>query len=288
MTTVGSHGAEHRRPSGVIGFAVPDLEEPYFAELTALLVRRAEARGTSVVVQQTAGRRAREVELINAASEVDGLIHVPRSLTVADLTRRAVPGPLVLLGEHIAASPFAHVTIDNHQAAQEATAHLIARGCRRLAAIGPRIQDVSDAANQRHAGFLAALEAAGLAGSPQVVPLSAYTSEEGRRAMREILSGPAIDGVFASNDSVALGVLAALHEAGRRVPDDVAVIGMDNIVGARFAVPSLSTMAPDKRSMVERALDVLESQIHAHPAADQPIEQVTIGHTLIQRDSTGG
>lgn len=280
------------RGTGTITFAVPDLEEPYFAELTAMLVRRAEARGYSVVIQQTAGAHQREVDIVNgvAGSGTDGLIHVPRSLTVADLTRRRSPAPLVLLGEHIEASPFAHVTIDNRLAAMAATEHLIRRGCRRLAAVGPRTQDISDAANRRHDGFLDALAQNGLDQdeAASIAPVSAFTPAEGLRAMRELLAtGATVDGVVASNDSVAMGVLSALHEAGLRVPGDVAVIGMDDIIGARYCVPSLTTVAPDKHEMVERALDVLERQIHAHPAADPPVEQVAIGFEIIERDSTG-
>lgn len=277
--------------TGTITFAVPDLEEPYFAELTAMLVRRAEARGYSVVIQQTAGSHEREVGIVNGGegSGTDGLIHVPRSLTVADLTRRRSPAPLVLLGEHIEASPFAHVTIDNRMAARAATEHLIRRGCRRLATVGPRTRDVSDAANRRHEGFLDALAHNGLdQREAAVAPVSAFTPAEGLRAMRELLETGAVpDGVVASNDSVAIGVLSALHEAGLRVPADVAVIGMDDIIGARYCVPSLTTVAPDKQAMVERALDVLERQIHAHPAADPPVEQIAIGFELIERDSTG-
>lgn len=284
-----SAGARRRR-TGVIAFAVPDLEEPYFAELTALLVRRAEVRGLSVVIQQTAGVHEREVDVANGvgAPATDGLIHIPRSLTVADLTRRRAPGPLVLLGEHIEASPFAHVTIDNRAAATAATEHLLERGCRRLAVIGPRTREASDAANQRFAGFRAALEARGLPLDEALVgPVSAFTPADGLRAAQAILaSGARFDGVVTANDSVAIGVLSALYAARLDVPGDVAVIGMDDIVAARYSVPPLTSVRPDKEQLVERALDVLERQIDANPAADQPVEQVTIGFEVVERAST--
>lgn len=292
-TAAPDHGltaAPRRRRTGVIAFAVPDLEEPYFAELTALLVRRAESRGLSVVIQQTEGVHEREVDVANGvgAPATDGLIHIPRSLTVADLTRRRAPGPLVLLGEHIEASPFAHVTIDNRAAAMAATEHLLGRGCRRLAFVGPHTQEASDATNRRYAGFRDALAAHGVPVEESLIgPVAAFTPAEGLRATRAILdSGVPFDGLVATNDSVALGVLSALHAAGVSVPGDVAVIGMDDVIAARYSVPALTSVAPDKAQLVERALDVLERQLDAHPAADQPVEQVTIGFHVVEREST--
>lgn len=278
------------RRVGVITFAVPDLEEPYFAELTALMVRRAGARGLSVLIQQTEGAHDQEVDVIDGvgSAATDGLIHIPRSLTVADLTRRRAPGPLVLLGEHVESSPFAHVTIDNHAAAAAATEHLLDRGCRRIAMIGPRTQDVSDAANRRYLGFVDALRARRAPVLEALAPrVATWTSQEGRCAAQALLaSGEQFDGVVAANDSVAFGVMSALQEAGVAIPGDVAVIGMDDVIAARYSTPTLSSVAPDKTQLVERALDVLERQMNAHPAADQPIEQRVVGFHVIPRGST--
>lgn len=283
-------GLVRRVRTGVIVLAVPDLEEPYFAELTALLVGRAEKRGLSVIIRQTDGSHAREVDVADGVGMPmnDGLIHIPRALTVADLTRRASPGPLVLLGEHIIASPFAHVTIDNRAAGVAATEHLFARGCRRVAVVGPRDNAPSDAANRRYAGYCAALASHGIDFDPSLVgSVAAFTAAEGRRAMHDILDrGLVLDGVVSANDSVAFGVLSALQERGVRVPEDVAVIGMDDVTYGRYSSPTLSTVSPDKVFMVERALSVLERQISTLPTADQPIEQVTVGFRIVERAST--
>ncbi len=282
-------GLARRVRTGMLTLAVPDLDEHYFAELTALLVRRAGDRGYSVVIQETADSHDREVEVVNGVHtpRTDGLLHIPRALTVADLTRRASPGPLVLLGEHVLASPFAHVTIDNQAAAVAATEHLLARGCRALAVVGPR-HTPSDAANRRYAGFRAALAGHGLEVDPALVgPLTAFTRAEGYRAMGAVLdAGGHPDGVVCANDSVAFGVMAALHARGLRIPQDVAVIGMDGVSAGAFSIPTLTTVAPDTAFMVERALSVLERQIATAPMADQPIEQVTVGFAIVEREST--
>ena len=283
-------GLSRRSRTGVIVLAVPNLEEPYFAELTALLVRRAEARGLSVIIRQTDSSHEREVEVADGIGMPpnDGLLHIPRALTVADLTRRASPGPLVLLGEHIQASPFAHVSIDNRAAGSAATEHLLARGCSRVAMVGQWLTAPSDASNRRYGGYRDALAAHGIDVDPTLVgTVSAFSSAEGVRAMREIMDrGAAFDGVVCANDSVAFGVLSALQERGFRVPEDVAVIGMDDTTHGQFTTPTLTTVAPDKSSMVDQALAVLERQIATPPAADQPIEQVTVEFQIVDRDST--
>lgn len=283
-------GVLRRARTDMLVLAVPDLEEPYFAELTALVVRRAEQRGLAVIVRQTVGDHAREVDVVNGVGlpDADGLLHVPRSITVPDLTRRTNPGPLVLLGEHITASPFAHVTIDNHAAAVAATDHLLARGARSLAMIGPRTTVPSDAANRRFAGYRDALEAHGLPFDESLVgPVRAFTAPEGYSAAGRLLDdGVSLDGVVAANDSLALGVLAALAERGIAVPGEVRVIGMDGVQAGRWSSPPLTTVEPDRELMVERALTVLEQQFDAPPAGEQPVEQVTVPFRVLERGST--
>lgn len=276
--------------TGLVALAVPHLEEPYFAELGSRLVRGADERGLAVLIVQTEGDHAREVDVANGVGlpPVDGLIHIPRSLTVADLTRRTAPGPLVLLGEHIQVSPFTHITIDNRAAARTATEHLLSVGCRRIAFVGRRDSRPSDAADRRHAGYLEALEVAGVVTDPALTAqVDAFTSDEGERVVAQIMTSvPGIDGIVCSNDSVALGALAALHGAGRRVPEDVAVIGIDDIRAARFAVPALSTIAPDHDQLVDAAFTELERQLTSPPGADLPVRHVTVGARLVRRAST--
>lgn len=276
--------------TGLIALAVPHLEEPYFAELSSSLVRGAEARGLAVLIVQTEGEHSREVDVANGVGlpDIDGLIHIPRSLTVADLTRRTSPGPLVLLGEHIEVSPFTHVTIDNRNAARAATEHLIAVGCRRIAYIGRRDARPSDAADRRHTGYLEALAASDItADSELTVQVSAFSAEEGERATIEVLqSHPDIDGIVCSNDSVALGSLAALAAGGHRVPADVAVVGIDDIQAARFSVPALTSVAPDHHQLVNAAFTELERQLTAPLGANLPVRHITIPARLMKRAST--
>jgi DNA-binding LacI/PurR family transcriptional regulator len=279
-----------RSRTGIVALAVPNLDEPYFAELTTLLVRGADERGLSILIQHTEGDHDREVDIANGVGLplTDGLIHIPRSLTVGDLTRRTSPGPLVLLGEHIQVSPFTHVSIDNRAAADAATAHLAEVGCTRVAFIGPRDERPSDAADQRYAGYRDVVARLGLSQDAALIGhVDAFTPEEGRRAMRRLTAASVdVDGVVCSNDSVAFGVLAALHEAGLRVPQDVAVIGIDDVHAAQFSTPSLTTVAPDYDAIVHAAFTELERQIAAPPGADTPVRHVVVDAEIVVRAST--
>lgn len=284
------HPGRPARPERrTILFALPDLVEPYFAELATLVLSRAEESDVSVVIYQTWGEHERELNAINGVGvpQTDGLLHVPRSLRVADLTRRALPGPLVLLGEHIESSPFAHVSIDNHAAAAAATRHLMRRGCHRIAMIGPREPD-SDASNRRYAGYRTALAEKGVELEPALVGwLRFFTLTEGRATMLRMLdAGTRFDGLVCSNDSVALGAISALTSRGLRVPDDVRVVGMDDITMAAHAVPPLTTVGPDKEVMVSRAISLLVRQMNTPASLDLPVEQINIAFNLIERDST--
>ena len=279
-----------RERTGIVALAVPDLGEPYFAELTSLFVTRAHERGLSILIQQTAGGHEREVDIANGIGlpRIDGLIHIPRSLTVGDLTRRTSPGPIVLLGEHIQVSPFTHVTVDNKSATEAATAHLADVGCVRVAFVGRRDARPSDAADQRFAGYGQAVARRGLSEDAGLIAtVDAFTPEEGRRAMSAMLdSGVRPDGVVCSNDSLAFGVLSALHAAGVRVPEDVAVIGFDDVHAARFSTPTLSSVSPDDEALVDAALAELERQISTPPGLDMPVRHVVVGARIVSRGST--
>jgi DNA-binding LacI/PurR family transcriptional regulator len=135
------------------------------------------------------------------------------------------------------------VDSQNVEGARAAVEHLVSRGRRRIAVIsGPLDMAVS---TDRIVGWREELEKAGLAHDDTLVAHGSFTIESGQRAMHELLARDCdIDGVFASNDLMAIGALRALEDAGRRVPHDVSVVGFDDIVAAD-ASPALTTMAQD-------------------------------------------
>jgi DNA-binding LacI/PurR family transcriptional regulator len=276
--------------TGLIALAVPEIKLPYFAELADQVVTQAKPHGWTVLIEQTRGERDAERVVAEGITShlVDGLIVSLLALTARDIERRRDRTPLVLLGERLTEAPIDHVSIDNVAAARLATEHLIGLGRRRIAAIGAQPHVRSGTASFRLQGYREALRQAGLRYDRTLVaPAARYHRLDGAEAMARLLDAAAPpDAVFCFNDTLALGALRALLARGVRVPEDVAVVGFDDIEEARFATPSLTTIAPDKRGIAELALGLLDTRIGARGAAGPQVAEA--GFTLQIRESTTG
>jgi DNA-binding LacI/PurR family transcriptional regulator len=278
--------------SGVIALAVPELDAPYFAELAHHVVGAAMDRGWTVLVDetgQTRHRGLRDRERSAAAGIrghlIDGVILSPLALDESDLARYGSV-PLVLLGERLGSHLADHVAIDNGAASAAATQHLLDIGRRRIGVIGTQSPPFGHSARQRLQGYRAALRAAGVSYDESlVVPAAEWRRADGLTGMRRLLALPERpDAVFCFNDLLALGAIRALSEAGARVPDDVAVVGFDDVEEGRFSVPTLTSVAPDKAAIAREAVAHLARRLSG--GASSIPEEVTVGYTLEVREST--
>ena len=262
--------------TGVIALAVPELFAPYFAELAHHVVGAALERGWTVLVDETGQineAALHERERTAAAGIrrhlIDGVILSPLALSEEDLEQYGSV-PLVLLGERLGSQVADHVAIDNRAAAYEATTHLLAGGRRRIAVIGAQPPPYGHTARQRLQGYRAALESAGIDYDENLVlTASQWRRESGRALAAELMDRPdPPDAVFCFNDLLALGAMRGLHDLGVRVPDDVAVVGFDDIEESRFSVPSLTTIAPDKDAIAREAIARLARRLDSAPAGN--------------------
>ena len=179
----------------------------------------------------------------------------------------------------------ADVTIgcDNVHGGQLAAEHLIARGRRRIAFLG-HASTRSPEFMARHEGCDNALRAVGSALDPRLQVDADSEEEAGFAAAQELLTrGVAFDAIFAASDLIAIGAMRALAGHGRRVPDDVAVVGFDDLPMARFATPSLTTVYQDTTRAGELLVDTLLRLIREEPAFNQMLPA-----TLVVRASSGG
>jgi DNA-binding LacI/PurR family transcriptional regulator len=274
--------------SGIIALALPDLRVPYFAELARAVVRYAEERGQTVLIDQTDGERDRELVVLAGIRThlIDGLLFSPLALTVHDMAGRQTRTPMVLLGERTGNEPADHVAIDNVAAATAATEHLISLGRTRIAAIGYPRESIEGTGWLRAEGYEKALRAAGLEVVQGLqVRTHWFTRSDGAEAMAELLeSGLPFDAIFCFSDLLAVGALRVMLERGIRVPEDVAVIGLDGIEEGRYTMPSLSTIAPDKEAIACTAVDLLLERIGGYEA---PSVERVIPHQLVVRESSG-
>jgi DNA-binding LacI/PurR family transcriptional regulator len=276
--------------TGLIALAVPEIDSPYFAELARHVVRAAEARDWTVLVDQTDGLIERERLVMDGirAHLIDGLIFSPLAAGNDELLARRDDTAMVLLGERVYDGPVDHVAIDNVAASRTAVEHLLSLGRRRIAAIGEQRRTTAGTARLRTQGYVEALTAAGLALDPEVVMATdSYHRADGARAMRELLdTGTAPDAVFCYNDLMALGALRVLNERGVRVPDDVAVIGFDDIEDGAYSTPSLTTVRPDKRRIATLAVEQLAARLDG--AGSAAPQELSAPFELVVRESTAG
>ncbi|MDQ1621349.1 MAG: hypothetical protein QOE19_3918 [Actinomycetota bacterium] len=275
--------------SGLIALAVPELDAPYFAELCRHVVRAAERRGWTVLIDQTDGMPERERLVIAGirAHLIDGVIFSPLASGAPELAVRSDSTPMVLLGERVSGGPIDHVGIDNVAAARAAVDHLLSLGRVRVAAIGKQQRRTAVTARLRARGYMSALRGRGLASDAALVmQVESYHRSDGATAMAALLALPKPpDAVFCFNDLLALGALRTLLQAGVRVPDDVALIGFDDIEESRYSTPTLSTVRPDKASIAETAVALLAARLDE--GADTPPRGVTEPFELVPRETTG-
>ncbi|MCI1788335.1 MAG: LacI family transcriptional regulator [Actinomyces sp.] len=272
--------------SGLVGLMLPSLDVPYFAEITRAIVEQGARHGLTVVIDETTGDRARELAWIERASHrslFDGLILSPLALTSEDLEALPHDLPVIFLGEDRYPG-FDQVTVDGCAAARDAVTHLAGAGRHRIAAIGaePTSHGTS---TERLEGYLSGLAEAGLDRDDALCGyVTAFTRGEGHRAMADLLDrGVRVDAAFCFSDALALGALRALHEHGVRVPDDVALVGFDDIEDGRYSIPSLSTIRPDKRWLARTAFDRLVRRL----SGESPAPEVVLApYDLVVRESS--
>ena len=275
--------------SGLIALVLPELTE-YSAELASWIQDYVEEAGFTLLIEQTRGEAARERVALEGIRRhlVDGLIYSPLALGGREVAARRDTTPLVLLGERVFGGPVDHVTVNNVKAAEDAVAHLVSIGRTRIAAIGHIHSRGSYTSRFRLEGYRAALRKAGITPTSELVwRVPSWRRTDGADAARSLLASPKPpDAIFAFNDLLAIGALQVLRRAGVRIPDDIAVVGFDDIEEGKFAAPSLSTVAPDRHAMAMRAVERLVGRIRGTLDA-APLETL-VSHHFIPRESSVG
>ncbi|KGJ74892.1 LacI family transcriptional regulator [Cryobacterium roopkundense] len=272
--------------TGMIALAIPEIDHPYFSELSRHIAEEATRRGYRVLIEQTLSDPVAERSVLSdrEAGLVDGVIFHPVRMDSLDIAKLDSGTPLVLLGEAAMPVMTDHVMINNVSAALDATRHLLARGCRRIAFLGVVAADITGSTNQRLLGYQQGLLEAGVQLDPGLVfTASEFTAEAGLRSVVEATErGALFDGVVCRDDRFAIGALKALHDSGRSVPGDVAVVGWDNTFLGAYTSPTLSSVAPDKAAIAAAAFSLLEERIAGYRGVGR---HMIVGHSLEVRES---
>jgi DNA-binding LacI/PurR family transcriptional regulator len=276
------------RRTSTLGLIVTDIQNPFFPELVQAADDAARRVGFSVLLGSAAYDEHRAVHYLDLMVDrrVDGMIIA--SSQVSEESWRwlaASPVPVVVVNAEPADVPITVITSDNAGGARQAAEHLIRLGHRSIGYI--RSDEGSTADLPRMEGFRAACREAGIPAADLVEVRGNALVDGGERAVTELLATRAgVTAVACHNDMTAIGVLRALRAARLRVPQDVSVVGCDDIAAASWVVPSLTTVAQQKaelgRMAVERLMNMLE-----HPDRAAEPEIIRVPMILIERESTG-
>lgn len=284
-----------RGRTGAIALVLPALRGAYFAELADAVMHEASKLGLTVFMEQTNNERDRELRVLDGSyrSRFDGVLYSPLALRQEDVALFDVDLPLVLLGERVFDAGVDHVTMSNVDGARAATDHVLDLGARTVVPLGVKDDPSPSSGTLRLQGFREALAARGLDVDPRaLISTPDYFHRTGAETMARILdSGVKPDAVVAFTDTLALGALAVLLDRGYRVPEDVLLIGFDNIEESTYSRPQISTIDPGREQIATHAVALLAERIRYNidgvPREDQPApRRVVVDFELVQRQST--
>ncbi|MFD6323850.1 LacI family DNA-binding transcriptional regulator [Streptomyces sp. NPDC058442] len=278
-----------------IALVVPEPEtrffaEPYFSDmLRGVGAALSDTEMQLLLIFAGSDRERQRLADYLAAHRVDGvlLVSVHADDPLPDMLAR-LEIPAVISGPRSAAETLTSVDSDNYGGARQAVEHLLGRGRRRIAHITGRL-DVYGA-QRRVDGYRDALRDAGHEVDDLLVEAGDFSEEGGRHAMAALLGRrPDLDAVFAASDVTAAGARYALREAGRRIPDDVALVGYDDSAIARHMDPPLTSVRQPIEEMGHRMIDLLLAEIaDRRPSASRGLErrQVVLATELVARTSS--
>lgn len=258
-----------------------NLSDPFFLSLIGAIADALTARGMEMLLSRANVGELEQATQCVDAGRASGIIligqwHLHQHLN--DMARRGVP--LVVWGAKLERQDYATVGGDNRLGGELATAHLLKAGARRIAFLGdeglPEIRDRLDGYLQAHAR----------AGVKPIAALRRHTPFVQERILEDVTAlvrgSHRFDAIFATSDLMALTAITALRRLERRVPEDVRVVGYDDIPVAQFFHPALSTVRQPMAEAGEQLVDALLAQLAGDPAKSRVLET-----TLVVRESSG-
>ena len=267
--------------SGAGDFGGDILVDPFFGRVASGIISALRPRGIYPLLMfaDTPETRAHVVDHLRQGNADGALVVAIHSADPLPSMLVAANVPSVLFARPTRPLPISFVDLAHREGGRLAVDHLVARGCRRIATISGPL-DVP-ASQERLAGFREAWTGHGNPEAPFVE--GNFTQDSGERAMERLLAEhPDVDGVFAANDLMAAGALHVLRDHGRRVPDDVAVIGFDDSSAATASRPALTTVRQPVEDMAAEMASLLLDRIGRQ---DRRVTSVVFEPTLVVRQS---
>jgi len=268
-----------------LGLVIPDISNPFFAQLARQIERQARRHGYSVLIADSAEDAGLETDAITAmlSRRVDGLILAPMGAPFTGAPLHALGArPCVLVDRLLEHPPLPAVTSDHRRGAELATEHLVERGHRRIGCVQGKPGTFAN--DERVAGWRAAMSAAGLPCGAALVCGTGYALEDGVAAARALLGrAERPSAVLALGNVLALGVLQAARDARLAIPGDLSLVAFDDQLWAAVANPPLTVIEQPIEALGREVLELLLERINA-PAGDPPTRRI-LPVQLIERGS---
>ena len=260
---------------------LPDIANPFFSEVIRGIEQVAHENGYSVLLGETQSSLVREQAYADmvAARQADGIITMSHRVPAIPMDGRL---PVVNACEYVKDKKISSVYIDNVAAAGAAVDYLVTLGHRDIAFIaGPSSSPICV---DREQGYQLAMQRAKIPANPALTAVGDFSIEAGERAIDLFLSqGQSFSAVFCSNDEMAIGAMRALISHGLRVPEDVSVVGFDDIRFARYTSPPLTTVAQPKNALGREAMTMLIELLND---PEVPPRKRVLSADLVVRGST--
>lgn len=250
-------------------------------------------------INQSKGSQEREFENIKklVSSRVDGIIFAsvvgsnsikPYLKEIKKIANKNKKIPIVAIEQDFSEYGIDSVFSNSFENGKNATYHLIECGCKKIAHITGAIE--SGIGYERTSGYKFAIAENGLnVNYDNSISNGAYTHQSGYTAMKEILSKmPDVDGVFIANDQMSVGALKALSETGIRVPEDIKIIGYDNVFISSILEPTLSTVNIRKKEMGLEAMRILLDRIEQVDDSEYEVKAIEMKSNIVVRQTTSG
>lgn len=253
------------RKSGMIGVMMADISEPFYAQIIKGMEYVASQTGYTLLFSNSYDNLEKTTvfQKMIVAENVDGLVIVGsnRQDTKFTWTLLEKKIPFVLIERNLKHENVNCIWIDNVKAAYLATKFLLDKGHKKIAHIAGNIHN--QVTMERLTGYKQALSESGEANVEPYIFYGNYFCQDGYTAMQSVLREyPDCTGVFVANDSMAYGALQAIHEAGLAVPEDIAVVGFDDLEFSAFANPPLTTIRQPRYEMGKKSMEILTSILH--------------------------
>jgi len=273
------------RKTRTIGLVVTTVNDPFAAEVAFGIEQAANDHGYSVFLANSNADPERERKMVESFAEqrVDGIVVTSSRVGTLYLPLLAkMMVPMVLVNDQYPGEFVHSVMIENVESSRAAVEHLIGLGHRRIAYVGDRYGYQSDA--ERRTGYKQALTEAGIDCDAELTVAGDSQPAEAVEAVNRLLGlQDPPTAIFCYDDMTALGALRAIQSRGLRVPDDISIVGFDDLFFAAYLEPALTTVRQPMRRMGQMAVENLLKLM----AGENPVPQVRVAAELIVRESTG-